>query len=380
MRNELRKKTSMVVMGISVLVSLVLLAYSQQTSAQTKPSRPSKSAPTSAPSTGTYTLRFNWMTVPGSTDQGCWPWKPGGPWEELINRYSKGRLKIKNTENLFGIGDSLLAVADGRVDMGTQLPAFVFGTYPLINWGGLTGLVTDGAATGREYVKAMYDPRMKAVMEKYTRPKGFIILGGSTSLPGGTIFGHKELRTLDGFKGQKIRGGGVMPSKEIVAVMANAVSMGSAEVEEALMRGAVDGIMTTLSFGMNHRLFNLSKYINVWPFSSQSMPTLMAINTRAYDALPPDMQNAIRLATEEMTWRLSDITEQITYIFKAWAEASPAKLVYPEIAEIDKAIDLEQPVFQFWINQSGQYAPEVIRIACDHATGRARNKLLQMVK
>ena len=299
--------------------------------------------------------------------------------EYLLNKYTNGGLKLDIKEGLIGPTESILAVGDGRVDMGTQITAFSSGTYPLLDWGAVPGFITSGPGVGYEWAEAMLDPRMIKVMEKYTRPKGFLVLGGAPALSGNSIWGKKPIKTLADFKGQKIRGGGVMMTKELEAFGAKAVSISVAEVEEALIRGTVDAVHTSLIFGCEHRFFDVVDYISIWPFT-QPYPYVIAVNAKKFDALPKDLQDGLRAASYQMSREVGADAYRMVLVYTGWAKSSKAKVVYADPAEVPKAAERMVPVIKFWLKMAGPLGPEVLRIASDYATGPTLSHVKALIK
>jgi TRAP-type C4-dicarboxylate transport system substrate-binding protein len=334
---------------------------------------------TSSYAADVYTLKFNWEIAAGKTQCTVWPYAPGGRFEKLVTQHTKGAVKLDIKEGLIGPTESLMAISDGRVDMGGQLTALASATYPLVDFGAMPGFITTGPGVGYEWAAALLDPRMKKIMEKYSRSKGFIILGASPALAANAIYGNKRIQTLADFKGTKIRGGGVILTKELEAFGAKAVSISTAEVEEALMRGTVDAVHTTLNFGQEHRFFEICKYINIWPFS-QPYAMLIAINAKKFDSLPQEVQQGLRAAGEQITWEIASVCEQQVYTYNIWAESSKAEVVYADPEDVKKAAERMVPVIQFWLKMAGPEGAEVLRIAADYATGPAVSQVKALVK
>jgi TRAP-type C4-dicarboxylate transport system substrate-binding protein len=243
----------------------------------------------------------------------------------------------------------------------------------------MPGFITTGPGVGYEWVEAFLDPRMQKIMDEYSRFKGFIILGASTALAANAIYGNKPIKTLADFKGQKIRGGGVILTKELEAFGAKAVSISTAEVEEALMRGTVDAVHTTLNFGQEHRFFEVTKYINIWPFS-QPYVMLISINAKKFDALPKEVQTGLRAAGERITWEVASVCEQMEKTYTIWAESSEAKLVYADPEEVKKAAERMVPVIKFWLKMAGPAGADVLRVAADHVSGPAVSQVKALIK
>lgn len=316
-----------------------------------------------------YTLKFNWEIAAGKTQCTVWPYAPGGRFEQLVTQHTKGAVKLDIKEGLIGPTESLLAVSDGRVDMGGQLTALCSSTFPLLDFGAMPGFISSGPGVGYEWAAALLDPRMKKILDAYSRPKGFIILGASPALAANAVYGNKAIKTLADFKGTKIRGGGLFLTKELEAVGAKAVSISTAEVEEALMRGTVDAVNTTLNFGQEHRFFDVCKYINIWPFSPQPYAMLIAVNAKKFDALPKKVRQGLRAAGEQITWEIASVCEQQEKTYKIWAESCKAKVVYPGPEQVKKAAKRMVPVIKFWLKMTSPQGAEVLHIASDYATG-----------
>lgn len=326
-----------------------------------------------------HTLKFNWEIAAGKTQCTVWPYAPGGRFEKLVTQHTKGAVKLDIKEGLIGPLQSLMAISDGRVDMGGQLTALASATYPLLDFGAMPGFITTGPGVGYEWAEAFLDPRMQKILEEYGRSKGFIVIGASPALAANAIYGNKPIKTLADFKGQKIRGGGVILTKELEAFGAKAVSISTAEVEEALMRGTVDAVHTTLNFGQEHRFFEVTKYINIWPFS-QPYVMLISINAKKFDALPKEAQEGLRAAGEQITWEIASVCEQQEKTYRIWAESSKAEMVYADPEEVKKAAERMVPVIEFWLKMAGPTGADVLRIASEYATGPAVPQIKALVK
>src|SRR3954466_8619646 len=125
------------------------------------------------------TLSFNWEAAYGRANILVWPFRPGGRFEQLVTEHTHGTVKLDIKEKLFGLMDSAYAIGDGRVMMGTQSIPAASGTYPLLDFGGIPGFFSDMPSGATEYANALLDPKMMSVLEAYTRPAGFKVLGAA---------------------------------------------------------------------------------------------------------------------------------------------------------------------------------------------------------
>jgi TRAP-type C4-dicarboxylate transport system substrate-binding protein len=128
----------MKILGMSFLVLTVVAFSFVMAQAQSTPPKP----------TQPITLTFNWEGAYGRANSTVWPYRPGGNFEQYVTKHTNGMIKLDNKEKLYGLMESIFAIGDGRVQMGSQSVPAATGTYPLLDFGGIPGLFAnppDGA-------------------------------------------------------------------------------------------------------------------------------------------------------------------------------------------------------------------------------------------
>lgn len=377
-------KRKLVILGlILTLVALPLIACAKPapTPAPTPAPAPAPApAPTPAPApppakpTEPVTLAFDWSTVFGRANCLVFPYRPGGRLDQLVTKYTDGLLKFDYKENLYGVQELVFAVGDGRVDIGAQLTAYVAGTYPLLDFGAIPGVFASAPDSGYEWANAFHDPRMTEILDKYTRPEGFKIIGGTISLSHVVWTGKKPLRTVEDFKGLKTRSAGRTATSAIAAIGASPVALAMPEVEEALYRGTVDAVVTAKSYGAERGLIDLADYVNEWVFNPV-FPAMTIVNADKFYALDPFLQAGLLKAGAQVTQEAAMVVEQMEYTYTLWIQASRTELITPEKGEIERGMGLMGPVIEEWIGYAGPYGKDVLNIAIDYATGPNVNLL-----
>jgi TRAP-type C4-dicarboxylate transport system substrate-binding protein len=325
------------------------------------------------------TLSFNWEGAYGRANILVWPFRPGGRYEMLVNQHTGGTVKLDIKEKLFGIMDSAYAVGDGRVMMGTQSIPAASGTYPLLDFGGIPGLFSampDGAV---EYANALHDPKMMAVLDAYTKPAGFKILGAAVSLANNALWGNKPIKTLADFKGVKMRASGRTQTAALRAVGGSPVTLSMAEIEEALSRGTVDAIMTSKSFGAERGLMPMAKFVSIWPITP-IFPQIIAINFKAWDKLNAKQKEGLLRASSQLTHEMPLALEQMDLTYTLWIRSAKTDLVFPDDAEVARAMGQMQPVVKDWLETAGPHGKEVLRIASQYAKGPSARVIRDMAK
>jgi TRAP-type C4-dicarboxylate transport system substrate-binding protein len=341
--------------GIAVLAVLCWALSSPAAFAQSKPAAP-------------ITLSFNWEAAYGRANILVWPFRPGGRYEMLVAQHTNGTVKLDNKEKLFGIMDSAYAIGDGRVMMGTQSVPAATGTYPLVDFGGIPGFFSEMPNGANEWAEAFLDPKMMAVWDSYSRPAGFKILGSAVSLANNALWGNKPIKTLADFKGVKMRASGRTQTSALRSLGGSPVTLSMAEIEEALSRGTVDAIMTSKSFGAERGLMPLAKYVSIWPITP-IFPQFIAINYKMWDKLDPRQKDGLMKASAQLTREMALALEQMDITYTLWIRSAKTELVFPDEAEVKRAMALMQPVVKEWLDTAGPHGKEVLRVASEHAKG-----------
>jgi len=323
------------------------------------------------------TLTFNWEAAYGRANILVWPFRPGGRYEQLVAQHTNGTVKLDIKEKLFGLMDSAYAIGDGRVMMGTQSVPAASGTYPLLDFGGIPGFFSDMPNGATEYANALLDPKMMSVLEAYTRPAGFKVLGAAISLANNSLWGNKPIRTLADFKGVKMRASGRTQTSALRDLGGSPLTLSMAEIEEALSRGTVDAITTSKSFGAERGLTSLSKYVSVWPITP-IFPQVIAVNLKAWDRLSPQQKDGLLRASADLTREMPLALEQMDISYTLWIRSTKTELVTPDEAEVKKAMALMQPTVKEWLDTAGPHGKEVLAIASRYAKGASSGFIRDM--
>ena len=325
------------------------------------------------------TLTFNWEGAYGRANCLVWPFRPGGRFEQLVTRYTDGMVKLDIKEKLYGLMESAFAIGDGRINMGTQSIPAVTGTYPLLDFGGIPGYFSDPPNGAYQWADAFLDPKMMAIWDKYTKPAGFKVLGSSISLANNTLWGNKAIKTVDDFKGIKIRASGRTQTTTLKTLGASPITLSMAEVEDALVRGTVDAIATSKNYGAERGLIDLCKFAPVWPVTPV-FSQFIAVNNKVWDGLHPFLKEGLLKASAQVTREMASVVEQMEISYTLWIRSSKCQIVQPEDSEVKKAMELMRPVVKEWLDTAGPNGKEVLRIGLNYAKGPSVNVIAEMAK
>ena len=182
------------------------------------------------------------------------------------------------------------------------------------------------------------------------------------------IFANKPLRTLEDFKGLKVRTGGFIPTAALKSMGASPLSMGTTEILEALQRGTVDAIQTNRGWGMGFGLPDVVSHVSIWRVQSV-FPGMLIVNKEKFDALPKDLQQILLDVGKEIQGEVMFGGKIEEYESEIGVKVSNLELVIPDKAEISKARKLVKPVIQQWIDRAGPDGKEIMSIAAEYAGG-----------
>jgi TRAP-type C4-dicarboxylate transport system substrate-binding protein len=145
---------------------------------------------------------------------------------------------------------------------------------------------------------------------------------------------------------------------------ANVVVISASEIQNSLLRGTVDGIITTALYGRRTGLTDLCTYVNFWPIGS-GYPTTLAMNAKKFNSLPPDLQKVMKDVSTEIG-RMETFAIALEHMSAMTAiGTSKTQIIEPSKTEYEKAVKLLAPVVGEWSKMAGPLAPKVLEIASD---------------
>lgn len=222
-----------------------------------------------------------------------------------------------------GVYDALLK---GVADMGTVLPAYTPGQFPLLtiaeypHWWPL-GLI--GSRVVSEACANLKPAELDNVRVLYmyaTAPLGL-----------GTL---KPVNSLGDLKGLKVRSTGISAAV-MRALGATPVSMPRSQAYEAMRKGVVDSILCEGETLLGFREFEIVKVFQPWRFYCTIMFQAMSLKT--WNSLPPHIQKTIDEVSKEyafieaIAWDQSDVmgleyAQEKGVVVNPWTRAEIAKV------------------------------------------------------
>lgn len=156
----------------------------------------------------------------------------------------------------------------------------------------------------------------------------FLALGESKGLKGVALFMYgptafatrKPLRTLNDFRGQKLRVLGSRIEREAAGKLgATAVPIDFSEVVPALQQGTIDGMKSGMSVFTSIKIYDIVKYVT--ETHEAVIPEVMMVSKKWFDSQPRDLQAILIEEGKALEPELNDFTSKAqTDARKQWQE------------------------------------------------------------
>jgi TRAP-type C4-dicarboxylate transport system substrate-binding protein len=291
------------------------------------------------------TLKVHHFLPPGSTTHA----KMIVPWCAKIEAESHGRLKcqIYPSMQLGGTAPQLYdQVRDGVADIVWTLPGYNAGRFPSMEVFELPFMITDAQSASRAawqfYEKhgrgEFGDVRPLAV---HVHDAGYVHTR------------ERPVRTLEDFRGMKLRAPTRQTNKLLASLGAAPVSMPVTGLADAMSKGVLDGAMVPWEVVPAVKVHEVARFHTETDPSLPALYTavfLLAMNPRTYTGLPDDLKAVVDrnsgLELSEQLGRLWD--DQKAAARKLATDRGNTVIVVPA-AELARWQQAAQPVLRDWV-------------------------------
>ncbi|MBK6591507.1 MAG: TRAP transporter substrate-binding protein [Burkholderiales bacterium] len=270
-----------------------------------------------------------------------------------VAKATGGKLKITvhAGASLYKMPEIKRAVQTGQ----TQAGEFILSAYsnenPLFGVDSIPFLATSYDAAQKLYTAS------KPATEKLLADQGLKLLF-SVPWPGQSLYSIKPMKTLDDFKGTKMRAYNPATTRIAQLVKAQPVTIQLAELGQALATGAVDNFLTSSASGVDSKLYEQTKFfyiVNAWLPRNATV-----VNKKAFDALDKATQDAVVAAgkvAEERGWA-SSRAKDMAYVKDLTKNGMTTGLASDEVREgLNKIGDT---MTEDWIKSAGTDGKAII--------------------
>jgi len=269
---------------------------------------------------------------------------------EEVKKATNGKLDIivrPAGELPFRATEVVKVAGDGQVQLAEGYQGFISGAVPLSSMASLPFLVR----TGPELEKVW------PIIDKYTTP--LFAKAGVKNLfyhtwPAQNIFGKgKPIRTIEDFKGRKIRSTDGKQAEMLKQLGASSVSLTTAEVPVAMERGVAEGFLTA---GFNVIGAKWYEFVQ-WGWLGDvhiGGPDYTLMNIEAYNKLDADTRAKLDAVAKDFAprFRAANLGDEAKDL-ETLKTKYKVDLYVPPKAEIDVLIAKMQPYWEQWSASQG---------------------------
>lgn len=270
------------------------------------------------------------------------------PWTQMVAEKSAGKVKVEiyPAMQLGGRPQQLVdQIKDGVVDIAWTIPGYTAGRFPHTEVFELPFVHQDVASSNKslvEFTKSHLVDEMK----------DYKVLALHVHAGNVLITRDKGIRTVEDFKGMKLRGANQSGVWYLESVGANPVGSPITEVAQLLSRGVIDGAALPFEIIGPFKLHELTKFNTELAKGRRFQTTVffLGMNNAKFNSLTAQQRAAIDAATG---------TELVDLVTKVWEDAEEPgiqaakarghdfiKMTDAESARMEK---LAEPVYQRWI-------------------------------
>ena len=265
-------------------------------------------------------------------------------WKKEVEKLTNGKVVVNTFpgSTLLGAKNMMDGVIAGTADIGCLCMAYQPGRFMVTN---ATSLPF-GFPNTRVASLALWDLYQKYNPKEFSKVKVITMF----TCPPSNIMSSKPIRSLEDLKGFSIRASG-MAAQVMKIWGANAVGMPQSETPEALQKGVVKGVFSSLECLKDFKYAETCRYVTmtntvIYPFAA-------VMNMDKWNSLPKDVQQVIdglSRKTAEWTGVYNDnhLKEAVAWSKKKY-NVEIITLPEDELAKWNKLL---QPMTQNWVNKA----------------------------
>ncbi len=271
------------------------------------------------------------------------------PWLAEVQRVTQGRVRIETAPKVVGtVAGQYDVVRDGLADIALVVPGYTATRFELTELFELPflgeSLESRSPATWRVYQQEL---------AKYGEFKDVHVASVFMAAVGQFYTSKKELRTLDDFKGVKLRSPNPATSQAITLLGAVPISKPVPEIYELTTGGVIDGGVIVAETIVGFKLQDVLKRVSTVPGGMSSSTLLVAMNKAKWDALSKQDQDAITQVSGEalarLAGRVTDESERESFAKISAAGATVHRFDAATVAQLRARL---APVEQGWIEKA----------------------------
>jgi TRAP-type transport system periplasmic protein len=291
------------------------------------------------------TLKFHHIWPP----QAMAPVRVITPWCDKIAAESGGKMKCQMLPAMSGGGTPAQLVdrvKDGVDDLTITLPGYTAGRFPIMEVFELpfmTNSAESGAAASWDYFQKHGQKEFPGtkVLAMWVHDEGYVHTAS------------KQVKTLDDFKGLKMRAPTRQTNKLLAKFGATPVGMPVPAVADAIGKGTIDGFVIPWEVMPAFKLHELTKFHTQTDATRPAMYSagfVFAMNQAKYDSLPADLKKVIDdNSGAALSRQIGKIWDESQAPGRKAAQDRGNTVITLDAAETDKWIAASAGLYDEWV-------------------------------
>lgn len=271
------------------------------------------------------------------------------PWCDTVAKESNQRIRCVTLPAMSGGGTPAQLVdrvKEGVDDLVLTVLGYTPGRFPRMEVFELPFMTKNAEAAS----KAAWDYMNKHAMQEFT---GMKVLAMWVHDEGQIHTKGKQIKTLEDFKGMKMRAPSRETTKLLQALGATPVGMPITGVTEAITKGTIDGTMVPWDAATSFRIHEAANLHTETPAGSPALYTiglLFAMNEKRYNALPADLKAIIdKHSGAQLSAKMGKMWDDSAAPARAKAVAAGNQFYTLPSAEVARWAEAAKPVQADWM-------------------------------
>jgi TRAP-type transport system periplasmic protein len=271
------------------------------------------------------------------------------PWCDTMAKESNQRIRCVQLPAMSGGGTPAQLVdrvKEGVDDLVLTVLGYTPGRFPRMEVFELPFMTGNAQAAS----KAAWEYMNKHAMQEFS---GMKVLGMWVHDEGQIHTRGKTIRTLEDFKGMKMRAPSRETAKLLQALGATAIGMPITGVTEAITKGTIDGTMVPWDAATSFRIHEAANIHTETPEGSPALYTvalMFAMNEKRYNALPADLKAIIdKHSGAKLSERMGKMWDDSAAPARAKAVAAGNQFYTLPATEMTRWQEAAKPVQAEWM-------------------------------
>ena len=248
-------------------------------------------------------------------------------WKTEVEKRTKGAVKVETYPGgtLLGAKGMMDGVIAGQADIGNLCQAYQPGRFVVSN---ATALPL-GIPNSKVGSLALWELYKKYNFEPFAKVKVLTMFATAPS----NIMSKKAIRNLDDIKGVSLRASGGA-AQLLKAWGANQVGMPMSAVPEALQKGTIQGLFSSIEVMKDFKFAEICKFVTMT--DTVIYPFAVVMNMNSWNKLPKDVQKVMDdLSPEQAAWTGEYMDNHVKEAM-AWSEKEQ-KVEFIKLSAEEKA-------------------------------------------